>query len=201
MAKKKRSQPSVRQYREALVAIDTQLNVGDRQALATHAAVPKRDLSDEDLAAAAGQGSPKWTHLEYGRVGHLLADELGLRYDELGHVWTRSIGDVYRLGEANTVHWTMHRNPAMAIPKMPWGQKSKVPPTKSIRPEHVFAALTDLDRGVEHRFHESTKFDLVHHGRRYPPKAVYGLAAKHATGWIWDPRTSLPELNRHVFGP
>ena len=43
--------------------------------------------------------------------------------------------------------------------------------------QHVLDALQALDDGREHRFGEQTTYELVHQGRAYPPKAVFGLAA------------------------
>ncbi|MDB4559331.1 DUF3883 domain-containing protein [Planctomycetota bacterium] len=43
--------------------------------------------------------------------------------------------------------------------------------------EDFLEALDDLDRGVEHPFSDPTTYEVVHEGRRYPPKAVFGLAA------------------------
>ena len=51
-----------------------------------------------------------------------------------------------------------------------------MPIPDAITREHVLNALADLDAGVEHPFGESTKFDLIHDGNRYPPKAVIGIA-------------------------
>jgi hypothetical protein len=51
-----------------------------------------------------------------------------------------------------------------------------------IRPEHIIAAIHDLDAGVRHQFGESTIYDLLYEGRRYPPKAVVGLAAGKILG-------------------
>lgn len=48
--------------------------------------------------------------------------------------------------------------------------------------EHLIAAIHDFDRGVEHDFHDSTKYDVVHDGCRYPPKVIVGLAAGHLLG-------------------
>src|SRR5262249_23621513 len=48
--------------------------------------------------------------------------------------------------------------------------------------EDVEHALRDLDQNMSHPFGPSTTYDLVHNGRRYPSKAVIGLAAKHCTG-------------------
>ena len=52
----------------------------------------------------------------------------------------------------------------------------------SLTRAHVEAAIARIDReGVPPR-RESTKFQLVIDGRRYPPKYVISLAASHATG-------------------
>lgn len=175
------AKPTVYRYRETLAAIDANLNEGDRRALAAHAWAPGHDLSVDDLARAAGADTPEWTYGEYSRVAGLLAKQLGLMRRDLG-VITRAIGDDYREGDSGPVHWEMHRNLAAAVKKMPWGRDPKAKGAWGIEREHVLAALRDLDSGVTHRFHESTKFDLAYRGRRYPPKAVYGLAAKHAAG-------------------
>jgi hypothetical protein len=52
---------------------------------------------------------------------------------------------------------------------------------------HVLLALADLDAGIAHPFGEPTKYELVHEGRRYAPKAVIGLAHRHLTGEILTP--------------
>lgn len=51
-----------------------------------------------------------------------------------------------------------------------------------ITQEHLLAAIADLNSGVPHRFGESTGYDVLHEGRRYPPKAVVGLAAGKILG-------------------
>ncbi len=50
---------------------------------------------------------------------------------------------------------------------------------KGITAEHVLRALADLDSGIDHPFGAPTGYELVHQGRRYPPKAVIGLAFRH----------------------
>ena len=47
---------------------------------------------------------------------------------------------------------------------------------KGLTREHVLRALADLDAGIEHPFGSPTGYELVHEGKRYPPKAVVGLA-------------------------
>ena len=51
----------------------------------------------------------------------------------------------------------------------------------------VLSAIRRLDQGDATPFSESTKFDLVHGGRRYPPKRVAGLALHMATGESFGP--------------
>src|SRR5437763_4047741 len=58
---------------------------------------------------------------------------------------------------------------------------------KSLTAEHVRLALAELDVGVDHPFGAPTGYELVHEGRRYPPKAVIGLAFRHLTGQILPP--------------
>ncbi len=52
--------------------------------------------------------------------------------------------------------------------------------------QHVLLALDDLDAGMEHSFGPPTGCELVHDGKRYPPKAVVGIAFRHLTGNIVD---------------
>ena len=51
----------------------------------------------------------------------------------------------------------------------------------------ILHALADLNAGIEHRFAESIKYDVVHEGKRYPPKAVVGLAARRILGEALGP--------------
>jgi 5-methylcytosine-specific restriction enzyme A len=53
---------------------------------------------------------------------------------------------------------------------------------------HVLAGIRDFEEGrVEHRFAESTTYDLLVDGNRYPPKAVVGLAGRHCFGRVLTP--------------
>jgi 5-methylcytosine-specific restriction enzyme A len=49
---------------------------------------------------------------------------------------------------------------------------------------HILAAIEDLREGVSHSFGESTTYDVLYEGRRYPPKAVVGLAAGELTAHV-----------------
>jgi hypothetical protein len=48
--------------------------------------------------------------------------------------------------------------------------------------EDILAAISALDRRETHSFGRSTHYDLLEGGRRYPPKAVVGLAARRTLG-------------------
>src|SRR3954469_18754034 len=58
---------------------------------------------------------------------------------------------------------------------------------KGLTREHVLSALADLDAGMDHPFGSPTGYELVHQGRRYPPKAAIGLAFRHHAGRILQP--------------
>jgi 5-methylcytosine-specific restriction protein A len=56
----------------------------------------------------------------------------------------------------------------------------KIP--REILADHIHRAIEALDHGKEHDFGESRDYDLLCDGRRYPPKAIIGVAAGIATG-------------------
>ena len=60
-----------------------------------------------------------------------------------------------------------------------------IPP--GLKLEHVLKALADLDAGMDHPFGPPTKFEVVHDNKRYPPKAVVGLACLHSLGRLLRP--------------
>jgi len=69
-----------------------------------------------------------------------------------------------------------------------------------IQPDHILAAIEDLRAGVPHAFGESTRYDLLFDGRRYPPKAVIGLAAGKLTGSQLGPYDFKGGLESACFG-
>lgn len=56
--------------------------------------------------------------------------------------------------------------------------------TESILREHVVHALTEIDRDSYPTDARSSTYDLIQADRRYPPKYVLSLAAKHANGAV-----------------
>lgn len=76
-----------------------------------------------------------------------------------------------------------------------WDEDSRPEPAPGLKGEHVdksfreqitrediLGALAALQRGEPHSFGPSTFYDLLEKGRRYPPKAVVGLAARRVLG-------------------
>jgi hypothetical protein len=60
-------------------------------------------------------------------------------------------------------------------------------PRRQITREDIEEAIAALDRGEAHAFGPSTFYDLLVSGRRYPPKAVVGLAARRSFGRVLRP--------------
>lgn len=65
--------------------------------------------------------------------------------------------------------------------------------------EHVLKAIEAFDQGAPHTFGPSTNYDLVHLGRAYPPKAIFGLATKIATGATLKPADFNGGANTRAF--
>lgn len=59
----------------------------------------------------------------------------------------------------------------------------------ALTPEAVTEGIALFEEGqVPHEFVDSTKFDLLQAGKRYPPKAIAALAAYRQTGELLTPR-------------
>jgi 5-methylcytosine-specific restriction protein A len=56
----------------------------------------------------------------------------------------------------------------------------KIP--KGITAEDISGAIRRLNEGEAHGFGECTGYDILFEGKRYPPKAVVGLAASRLRG-------------------
>ena len=53
---------------------------------------------------------------------------------------------------------------------------------KSITKKNVLAALSEINKDGVPAKRKSTKYDLYHNGKRYPPKYALSIASKLATG-------------------
>lgn len=69
----------------------------------------------------------------------------------------------------------------------------------NITRSQILAALVDLDRNIEHYFADSTGYDVLHEGRRYPPKAVVGVAAGKVLGTQFGPNDFKGGLRSKCF--
>lgn len=67
-----------------------------------------------------------------------------------------------------------------------WGQSDFSVVARSLTEEHVRQALAEIDREGVPASAQSTGYDLIEAGRRYPPKFVFSVAAKYATGQEFD---------------
>ncbi|KWH61041.1 McrB family protein [Burkholderia anthina] len=63
-----------------------------------------------------------------------------------------------------------------------WRSETFSAATENITAEHVRLALHEIDQEGVPKDAESTGYDLVYNGKRYPPKLVLSLAVKQATG-------------------
>lgn len=69
----------------------------------------------------------------------------------------------------------------------------------SITSELIVEAVRGFDGGAHHRFGQSTFCDLFFEGRRYPPKAIVGLAAEAVTGREYGPDDFSGGLDSKCF--
>lgn len=53
--------------------------------------------------------------------------------------------------------------------------------------DHLLESIRLFDAGKDHRFSESTVYDVLHSGRRYPPKAIVGIACEMVAGREFTP--------------
>ncbi len=86
----------------------------------------------------------------------------------------RQFGSIDALIEA---HFAAAPNPLLP-------REATIPgdPRDLITKEDLLAAIASLDRNEPHGFGPSIKYDVLHGDRRYPPKAVVGLAARRVLG-------------------
>lgn len=69
----------------------------------------------------------------------------------------------------------------------------------SISKELIVEAIRQYDDGAPHGFGPSTFYDLIYQGRRYPPKAVVGLAAGAVTRQSFGPNDFSGGLDSKCF--
>jgi len=57
-----------------------------------------------------------------------------------------------------------------------------------IERDHIIEAISRYDSGIDHQFAESTVYDVLFNGKRYPPKAIVGIASEVLTGTSLGPK-------------
>lgn len=62
--------------------------------------------------------------------------------------------------------------------------------------ECIIAAIRAYDAGVAHQFKNARLYEIEFEGRRYPSKAIVGLAATLATGTEFTPADFSGGLNQ-----
>jgi putative restriction endonuclease len=70
---------------------------------------------------------------------------------------------------------------------------------KGITREGLIKAMSQIDRGHTSKFADSTKFDVLHEDKRYPPKEVVGLALEDLHGREFGPYDFSGGLNTDCF--
>lgn len=79
-------------------------------------------------------------------------------------------------------------------------KKLKIELPNELFEDNILAAIEDYTLGsVEHDFAQSDKFDLLHKGTRYPPKAITGLAILRQTGMLPKPSDFSGGANSKCF--
>jgi 5-methylcytosine-specific restriction protein A len=69
----------------------------------------------------------------------------------------------------------------------------------SLSRESIIDAIRSFDGGADHDFGPSTFYDLLFEGRRYPPKAIVGLAAAAELGRRFGPNDFSGGLGSKCF--
>tara|TARA_R110002167_G_scaffold344363_1_gene553709 strand:+ start:52298 stop:53185 length:888 start_codon:yes stop_codon:yes gene_type:complete len=59
---------------------------------------------------------------------------------------------------------------------------------EGITRQNILDAILALDSGIKHDFSDSIAYDVLFDSRRYPPKAVVGVAAKFCSGQLLGPQ-------------
>jgi hypothetical protein len=93
--------------------------------------------------------------------------------------------------ENKTGEWTIRietLDDAIQLQTMVFGTTSTSGIPTGITKEDVLRAIADIDAGnVKDRFGDSRLWDVLDHGRLYPPKRVLGVAARRLAGRVLTP--------------
>lgn len=142
---------STAQYRQAINSLAHKITPLHRQMLVAHADAPDCMLSVRQLAAAGGYDHPNVTFSQYGRLGRLLANALGV--NDL-KVWTEIIGCGFRT-ESREVIWEMHPELVEALVELGWvtctATHTSLEDIAQAQEDHDFATSTEREALVQAR--------------------------------------------------
>ena len=141
---------------------------------------------DIHIRAVSGQGYPDDTHVECSKA--LSRDfPVGTRFlIEKAKLTKKENGRPF-LYTHYTWRYDVLRESEPAAPgdKPVRAYKFKLP--DNISREDMLSAISAYDNGVHHLFGRSTVYDILHGGKRYPPKAIVGIAASNIVGEPFKP--------------
>ncbi len=150
-ASKQDSWFSTAQYRDAINSLAHKITPLHRQMLVAHADAPDCMLSVRQLATAGGYDHPNVTYLQYGRLGRLIANALGV--DGM-KVWTRVIGFDFR-AENRKLIWQMHPQLVEALVNIGWVKRaatqSSLDDIGKAQEDHDFSTSTEREALVQAR--------------------------------------------------
>ena len=126
-------------------------------------------LNGNALPYAFRDNRGRYFRLDKGCVGHAIANEVLKPPKEFELKW--GCARVILLSD-NVVDGTSKR---LRLPD-------------SLERSDILSAINEFATGVEHGFAPSIGYDLLHDGKRYPPKAIIGLAATRVTGEVYRPK-------------
>lgn len=142
---------STAEYREAISSLAHKITPLHRQMLVAHADAPDCMLSMRQLATAGGYDQPNVTYSQYGRLGRLVAQALGVEYLE---VWTDILGHGFRT-ESREVIWEMHPELVEALVELGWSSRSathtSLADIAQAEENHDFATSTEREALVQAR--------------------------------------------------
>ncbi len=128
-----------------------------------------------------------------------------LRPGSLGPTWQSTVRGTLEAHSSDSRVWKP-TNPDVfrRITSGRWGLRPSEPAEiggviNALSKENILAAIQELDSGVEHKFGESVRYDVLYNGKRYAPKAVVGLAAKWQLGRPLSPEEFSGGLHSRSF--
>lgn len=150
-ASKQDSWFSTAQYRDAISSLAHKITPLHRQMLVAHADAPDCMLSVRQLATAGGYDHPNVTYSQYGRLGRLIANALGV--DGM-KVWTRVIGFDFR-AENRKLIWQMHPQLVEALVNIGWvkraAKQSSLDDIGKAQEDHDFLTSTEREALIQAR--------------------------------------------------